>query len=202
MQPEFVLTALIVCIAPGIGVIYTLSAALSQGARAGVLAALGCAISTAVHLAAALAGLAAILHASSVLFQGVKIAGAALLMWMAWSTLRQTGALQVRPQAPRSPARLIGHGIALNLMNPKLPLFFLAFLPQFIPADDPAPGATMTELGLVFVGLTFAVFTVYALLAGGLRAHVVENKRAMTWIRRVFAASFAGLGLRLALETR
>ncbi len=202
MQPEFVLTALVVCVAPGIGVIYTLSSALSQGARAGVLAALGCAISTAVHLAAALAGLAAILHASAILFQAVKIAGAALLMFMAWSALRETGALQVRTQGPRSPASLIGQGIALNLLNPKLPLFFLAFLPQFIPADHPAPGAMMVELGLVFVALTFLVFTGYAFLAGALRARVVENETAMTWIRRAFAASFAGLGLRLALAER
>jgi len=199
MTPEFLLTTLIVCLAPGIGVIYTLSVALGAGWRAGLLAAVGCTICTALHLGLAMAGLAAILHTSAVLFQAVKFAGVAFLLWMAWATLRGGGGLDVRPAEAGSAVRIVWRGILLNLLNPKLPLFFLAFLPQFVSADA-AAGGMIVELGLVFVAMTFATFALYALAAGWMRSAVVGSPAAMRWLRRAFAASFAGLGARLALE--
>lgn len=200
MSIEFLLTAFIVCVAPGIGVIYTLSVSLGRGLTAGLYAALGCTLVTCLHLLAAMAGLAAILQTSAVLFQAVKFAGVAYLLWMAWTTLRGTGALKITPeQQPESPLKTIWRGIFLNLLNPKLPMFFVAFLPQFLPPDQTGIGG-LIALGLGFVAMTGLVMVGYALAAGALRAHVVENPAAMAWMRRIFAASFAGLGAKLAME--
>lgn len=203
MSAEFLLTALIVCLAPGIGVIYTLSTALGGGARRGLLAALGCTLVTGLHLLAALAGLAALLHTSALAFQAVKFAGVAYLLWMAWTTLRGKGSLDVRADgsAVRTSAlTIVWRGVLLNLLNPKLPIFFVAFLPQFIPAGAENTTALMVELGLGFVATTGAVMAGYALAAGAVRVWITGNATAMTWLRRAFAASFAALAVRLATE--
>lgn len=198
MSIEFLLTAFVVCLAPGIGVVYTLSVTLGQGFRAGVWAALGCTLATLVHLGVAMAGLAAVLHTSAVLFQSIKYAGVAYLLWMAWGTLKGTGGLQVQAAAAQPVMRLIGRGVMLNLLNPKLPMFFIAFLPQFmVPGDGPT---VMAELGVTFAALTFATFLGYALLAASGRQAVLARPAVVAWMRRAFAASFAALGLRLALE--
>lgn len=199
MAPAFLLTTLIVCLAPGIGIIYTLSMTLGGGLRAGMLAVVGCTLATVVHLVAALAGLAAVLHTSALLFQAIKWAGVAYLLWMAWGTLRGTGTLDVKAEDPGAALRIIRRGITLNILNPKIPIFFMAFLPQFVtPGEDGT--AQLIQLGAVFVAMTAGVFTLYALLAGTMRARVLSSERAMAWLRRAFAASFAALGLKLAFE--
>ena len=198
MSLEFLLTAVVVCLAPGIGVVYTLSTTLGQGFRAGLWAALGCTIATLVHLGVAMAGLAAVLHTSAVLFQTLKYAGVAYLMWMAWGTLKGSGGLQVEAAAPQRISRLVGRGIMLNLLNPKLPMFFIAFLPQFMAPTDGT--AVMAELGVTFAALTFVTFLGYAALAASGREAVLSRPAVTAWMRRAFAASFAALGLRLAME--
>ena len=198
MTPEFLLTAFIVCVSPGIGVVYTLSMTLGGGLRAGMLAAIGCTLVTALHLAVAMAGLAALLHTSAVLFQTVKFAGVAFLLWMAWATLKGRGGMDIRAAEPGSAARIVWRGILLNLLNPKLPLFFVAFLPQFVPADGGA--RLLIELGLGFTAMTFVTFAAYALAAGFARQAILGNATVMPWLRRAFAASFAALGARLAME--
>lgn len=201
MSPEFLLTAFIVCLAPGVGVIYTLSTALGRGFRPALWAVLGCTLATALHLGFALAGLAAVLKTSAVLFTTIKYLGVAYLLWMAWGTLQGKGALQITPDATEySPLVLVRRGILMNVLNPKLPMFFVAFLPQFIPTDDPHATALLVELGLGFVAMTAGVFLLYAGAAGWLRTRVLGSERAMTWLRRGFAASFAALGARLAFE--
>jgi len=201
MSPEFLLTAFIVCLAPGVGVIYTLSTTLGRGLGAGLWAVLGCTLATILHLGFAMAGLAAVLQTSAMLFTMIKYAGVAYLLWMAWGTLRGAGALQITPDTSRhGAATLVRRGILLNLFNPKLPMFFVAFLPQFIPAGSPDAAALLVELGLGFVALTAGTFLLYALAAGWLRHRILGSERAMTWLRRAFAASFAALGARLALE--
>ncbi len=200
MSPEYLATVILVCLAPGIGVIYTLSVSLGAGIRAGLLAALGCTICTAVHLGFAMAGLAAVLYASALLFQTIKWLGVGYMLWMAWGMLKGTGALAVEPSKRASDGRIVWRGVLLNLLNPKLPIFFMAFLPQFLPADAPDASARLVELGLVFVGTTFAVFALYALAAGTMRARVLGSERAMAWFRRAFAISFAALAGRLAME--
>ncbi|WP_071796988.1 LysE family translocator [Natronohydrobacter thiooxidans] len=199
MSWDFLLTAFIVCVTPGIGVVYTLSTTLGGGLRAGLWAALGCTVATVIHLAVALGGLAAILLTSAVLFQTLKYLGVAYLMWMAWAVLKDVGGMSISPAAPLPAGRLVWRGIVLNLLNPKLPLFFVAFLPQFLPATG-ATSAMMIELGLAFTMITLLTFVLYAGLAAQGRTAVLGSERIMTWLKRVFALSFAGLGLRLATE--
>ncbi len=198
MSAEFLLTAFIVCISPGIGVVYTLSSTLGGGWRAGLWANLGCTIATVFHLAVAMAGLAAVLHTSAVLFQTIKIAGVAYLLWMAWAVLQEQGSMAIAPAAPIPAQRIIWRGIVMNVLNPKLPLFFVAFLPQFLPAD--AGLSALVELGLGFTAMTFATFGLYILFAVSGRQALLKSARAMTWMRRAFALSFAALGVKLALQ--
>ncbi|MFV0408887.1 MAG: LysE family translocator [Paracoccus sp. (in: a-proteobacteria)] len=198
MSWDYLLTAFIVCLAPGIGVVYTLSATLGGGFRAGFWAALGCTIATVFHMIVAMAGLAAVLHSSAVLFQAVKFAGVAYLLWMAWAVLKDRGGLSVRPVEPETPLRLVRRGILLNILNPKLPLFFMAFIPQFMPEGAGLP--MLIELGFGFTAMTFAVFMGYVVLALSGRERVLSSEAAMNWMRRTFAVSFALLGLKLATE--
>lgn len=199
MTPEFLLTAFVVCITPGIGVVYTLSMTLGGGLRAGVWAAIGCTLATVLHMAVAMAGLAAVLHTSALLFQALKYAGVAYLLWMGWAVLKGAGGMDIAPAAPAPAGRVVWRGILLNILNPKLPLFFMAFLPQFLPAQ----GATLSQistLGAGFSAMTLATFLLYAGLAASGRRALLGSARLMTWMRRAFAASFAALGLRLAME--
>ncbi|EPX78318.1 putative RhtB family transporter [Salipiger mucosus DSM 16094] len=198
MSLEYLLTAFIICLSPGIGVVYTLSSTLGGGIRAGFWAAVGCTIATVLHLVVAMAGLAAVLHTSAVLFQAIKFAGVAYLIWMAWAVLRDRGGVSVRPSEPVPPGKLVRRGILLNVLNPKIPLFFMAFIPQFVPVGSPV--WLLVELGLGFSSMTFVVFMGYVAVAATGRERLLQSERAMNWMRRVFAASFAALGLKLAGE--
>ncbi|WP_332684850.1 LysE family translocator [Bosea sp. (in: a-proteobacteria)] len=203
MSPEFLLTSLIIVASPGTGAIYTIAAGLARGGKASVVAAIACTLGIVPHLLAAMMGLAALLHASALAYEIVKYAGVAYLLWMAWQTLREQGALKVETRAdPRSALRVLVDGIAINVLNPKLSIFFVAFLPQFIPAGEASPLARMLELSGVFMAMTFVVFALYGLFAAAMRDHVVTRPAAMTWLRRSFAAAFVGLGAKLALTER
>ncbi|MQX37674.1 LysE family translocator [Roseospira navarrensis] len=203
MTPEFLLTALVVVLMPGTGVIYTLAQGLGRGLRASVFAAIGCTLGIVPHIAASVAGLAALLHTSALAFQVVKIAGVLYLLYMAWSMLRETGALQVEGDRTPAPAhRIVRDGVLLNILNPKLSLFFLAFLPQFVPATATQPTLSMLGLAGVFMALTFVVFVAYGAFAAAARRHVIERPSVMRWLRRGFAGAFTLLGLRLALAER
>jgi threonine/homoserine/homoserine lactone efflux protein len=203
MSLEFLLTTLIIVASPGTGVIYTLAAGLSRGARASVLAAFACTLGIVPHLLAAMMGLAALLHTSALAYNLVKYAGVAYLLWMAWQTLREHGALKVETTADRrSSWRVIVDGIAINVLNPKLSIFFVAFLPQFIAVDEAAPLARMLQLSGVFMAMTFGVFAVYGLFAAAMRDKVISRPAVMAWMRRTFAAAFVALGARLALQEK
>ncbi|GAA3425315.1 LysE family translocator [Streptosporangium sandarakinum] len=203
MSVAFLVTALIVVATPGTGVVYTLSAALSQGRRASVVAAFGCTLGVVPHLVATVTGLAALLHASAVAFQVLKYLGVAYLLYLAWATFRDGGAVVVSEDAaPRPASGVILYGVLVNFLNPKLTMFFLAFLPQFVNTGDPGSTARMLELSAVFMLITFAVFTVYGIFAASVRDHVVSRPRVTAWLARVFAASFVALGVRLALTDR
>ncbi|MER2605236.1 MAG: LysE family translocator [Siculibacillus sp.] len=199
VSPEFLLTTLIIVASPGTGVIYTLAAALGRGSRASVVAAFGCTLGIVPHLLAAMVGLAALLHTSAVAFAIVKWAGVAYLLWMAWKTVQEGGLLDVAvDEARRSDLAIIVDGIVVNLLNPKLSIFFVAFLPQFMNADDAMPLVTMSALGGVFMLVTFVVFAIYGLFAARVRDRVLRAPRVLTWMRRTFAAAFVALGARLA----
>ncbi|GAA3556526.1 LysE family translocator [Nonomuraea rosea] len=200
MSIEFLLTSLVIVITPGTGVLYTLAAALSRGGRAGVVAAFGCTLGIVPHMAAAVTGLAALLHTSAVAFQVIKYAGVAYLLYMAWSTLRERGALSVDQEtAPRPAGRVIADGVLINILNPKLSIFFFAFLPQFVSAGEPSAVLRMLELSAVFMLLTFVVFVGYGLFAAAVRNHVISRPKVLTWMRRGFGAAFVALGAKLAV---
>ncbi len=203
MSIEFLITSLIVVVAPGTGVLYTLAAGLSHGSRASVVAALGCTIGIVPHMAAAILGLAALLHASALAFQTFKYLGVAYLLYLAWNTLRERGALRVEQGITRrSGVRVIATGILVNILNPKLSIFFLAFLPQFVSAGETSPLSRMLELSGVFMLMTFVVFVGYGLFAAAIRDRVISRPRVLAWMRRSFAGAFVALGARLALADR
>jgi threonine/homoserine/homoserine lactone efflux protein len=184
-------------------VLLTLAAGLSQGARASAVTAFGCTLGIVPHMAAAVLGLAALMHTSAVAFQGLKILGVLYLLYMAWATLKEQGSLSVEADGTKhSAGRMILRAVLVNVLNPKLSIFFLAFLPQFVSDADPQPLARMLELSGVFMALTFAVFVVYGLFAAAVRDQVVSRPRVIAWMRRSFAAAFAALGVKLALAER
>jgi len=203
MSIEFLLTSLIVVASPGTGVLYTLATGLSRGSRASIVAAFGCTLGIVPHMAAAITGLAVLLHASALAFQTLKYLGVAYLLYMAWNTLREHGALRVEQEtAPRSAAQVIVHAILINVLNPKLSIFFVAFLPQFVSTDEARPLPRMLELSAVFMLLTFIVFVGYGVFAALIRERVISRPGVLTWMRRTFAAAFVALGAKLALAER
>jgi threonine/homoserine/homoserine lactone efflux protein len=200
---EFLLTSLIVIVSPGTGVLYTLAAGLARGARASIVAAFGCTLGIVPHMAAAVMGLAALLHTSALAFQTLKYLGVAYLLYMAWTALKEQGALRVEEKvSPRSAFQVTITAILINILNPKLSIFFLAFLPQFVSADEPHPLSHMFVLSGIFMALTFVVFVGYGLFAAAVRRHVISRPPVLTWMRRTFAAAFVALGAKLALADR
>ena len=203
MSVEFLITSLIVVASPGTGVIYTLAAGLSRGARASIVAAFGCTLGFIPHIAAAILGLAALLHTSALAFQIFKYLGVAYLLYMAWNTLQEHGTLRVEKQtAVRTHRQIVVEAVLINILNPKLSIFFLAFLPQFVNASEAQPLLRMSELSAIFMLMTFVVFVGYGLFAASVREHVISRPRVVTWMRRAFAGAFALLGAKLALSER
>ena len=118
-------------------------------------------------------------------------------------SLRAQGGLLVEADhSDRSSLDVIVSAVAVNVLNPKLSIFFVAFLPQFVAADEPNRLAHMLELSVMFMLLTFVVFVVYGLLAAAIRRHVITRPRVLTWMRRTFAGAFVALGARLAVTER
>jgi threonine/homoserine/homoserine lactone efflux protein len=200
---EFFITSFIIIVSPGMGVLYTLAIGLSRGSRASVVAAFGCTLGIVPHMAAAILGLAALLHTSALAFQTFKYLGVAYLLYMAWSALRERGALKVEKEVgARSAAQLIVTGILINILNPKLSIFFLAFLPQFVSVDESHPLSRMLTLSGVFMLMTFVVFVGYGLFASSIRDRIISRPQVLTWMRRTFAAAFLALGVKLAVSDR
>lgn len=203
MSIEFLVTSFIVVASPGTGVLFTLAVGLSRGPRASVVAAFGCTLGIVPHMAAAITGLAALLHTSAVAFEIIKYLGVVYLLWMAWSALQQHGALAVeQASGHRSALQVIVSAILVNILNPKLSIFFFAFLPQFVSANEAEPFSLMLVLSLVFMLMTFVVFVGYGLFAAAVRNQVISRPRVLTWMRRTFAAAFVALGAKLALTDR
>ncbi len=203
MSPEFLITSLVIVASPGTGALYTIAAGLSRGARASTVAAFACTLGIVPHLLAAILGLAAILHASAIAFNALKYAGVGYLLYMAWQSLRVKGALNVQAKRDsRSNLRVIRDGILINLLNPKLSIFFVAFLPQFISTAEANPLPQMLMLSGVFMAMTFLIFALYGVFAAAMRDHVVSKPNVMAWLRRSFSAAFGALAVKLALTER
>ena len=203
MSVAFLITALVVVVTPGTGAIFTIAAGLSRGARAGIVAAFGCTLGVIPHMIAAVTGLAAILNASAAAFQTIKWLGVAYLLFLGWQTVRDKAAIQIDADStPISAPRVIRTAVLINLLNPKLTIFFFAFLPQFVPAGEVNGTWHMVGLSLVFMMLTFVVFALYGIFAATMRNQVIGRPKVMAWLRRTFAGTYVLLAGRLALQSR
>lgn len=203
MSTTFLITAFVIVTVPGTGVLLTIGAGVAHGARASTITALGCTLGIVPHLIAAITGTAALLRASGLAFDALKLAGVIYLLGLAFLTWRDRKPLTIDTSAsPRSPMRLIVSAVLANLLNPKLTLFFFAFLPQFVPQGIADAVPRMLELGFLFMAMTFAVFVLYGLAASAARRQIVERPRVVRRMRQLFAVSFVGLGLKLATESR
>lgn len=203
MSPEFLLTAFVVVASPGTGAVYTVATGLSQGGRASVVAAFACTLGIVPHMLAAITGLAALLHASAMAFEIMKYLGVAYLLWMAWSAARSRGVMRIETdEAPRSHGAIVLSGVLLNLLNPKLSIFFLAFLPQFVAPDQSDVSLHMLTLSMVFMAMTFVVFALYGVFAAAMRIHVLERPSVLRCMRYSFSAAFVLLAARLAFVQR
>ncbi len=197
---EFLLTSLVVVLIPGTGVIYTVSTGLFLGWRASIAAAFGCTTGIIPHLLISILGLSAILHMSAVAFQVVKYAGALYLLYLAWSMWRETGAIQFSSSsAKKDLSQIAMRGFLINILNPKLSIFFLAFLPLFVSPNTTSPLFEMLILSIVFMVMTLIIFILYGISANGVRRHVVHSPRLIVWLQRSFAVIFAALGAKLAM---
>jgi threonine/homoserine/homoserine lactone efflux protein len=203
MNIEFLTISLLVVASPGTGAAVTIAAGLSRGKRTATVAALGCTLGIVPHMLAAVTGLAALLHASSLAFEVIKFAGVAYLLYLAWMTWREQGVLKIEAEgSQRSDWGVVRHAVLVNLLNPKLSMFFLAFLPQFIAKDDAAPTLAMLQLSAIFMAMTFGVFALYGAFAARMPERVLGSPTVMAWLRRSFAATFVALGAKLALTPR
>jgi threonine/homoserine/homoserine lactone efflux protein len=200
---EFLFTSLIAVLIPGTGVVFTVSTGLAHGRRASLFASAGCTLGIVPHLLATVFGLAAIMHTSALAFQVLKVAGVAYLLFLAVATWRDRSAFAVQPVPAKGGAvGIVVKAFLLNIFNPKLTIFFLAFLPQFVDPGSGSPLVQLLGLSAVFMAMTFGVFLLYGLLAHAFRKAVIESARVQAWLRRGFAATFAGLGLQLAASDR
>jgi len=203
MSLAFWITSLVIVATPGTGALFTIAAGIARGRRASLVAAAGCTLGIVPHLVAAITGAAALLHTSGVAFQVLQVLGVLYLLYMAWSTWRDRGALIISTDAaPRSSRQVIASAVLVNLLNPKLTIFFFAFLPQFVPAGSSGALAHLVALSAIFMAMTFVVFAVYGVFAAGMRTHLIERPRIIAKVRKVFALSFVALGARLATTTQ
>jgi threonine/homoserine/homoserine lactone efflux protein len=201
MPLEFLLTSLVVVLLPGTGVIYTLAIGLGRGFKASVAAAFGCTFGIVPAAVASILGLAALLHTSALAFQIIKYLGVLYLFYMAWSILKDGGAMDVSEErSQKSLGSIAVTGTLINVLNPKLSLFFLAFLPQFVSADSVNATVELVLLAVVFMVMTFVVFVGYGAFAASARDYVIRRPTVMQWIKRCFAGAFGFLGAKLALS--
>jgi threonine/homoserine/homoserine lactone efflux protein len=202
MSFAFLMTTLVVVVTPGTGAVFSIAAGLSRGAKAGIVAAFGCTLGVIPHMVAAITGLAAILNASAIAFQAIKWLGVAYLLYLGWNTFRDKSLIDVDAgTTPASSWWVIRTAILINLLNPKLTIFFFAFLPQFVPAGEVNGTWHMVGLSLIFMVLTFVVFALYGVFAATMRNQVITRPKVMAWLRRTFAATYVLLAGRLAVES-
>ncbi|MEH6631065.1 MAG: LysE family translocator [Halopseudomonas aestusnigri] len=202
MSLEFFLTSIVIILVPGTGAIYTIATGLRSGRSACIVAALGCTLSILPHVFAAAFGLAAVLHTSALLFQAIKFCGVAYLLYLAYQTLKDSGPvkMEVGKKLPTGKLKIITNGVLINVLNPKLSIFFLAFLPQFISTNTTSLITETLVLGAIFMGMTFIIFVIYGLFAAMIGQIALGSERFMRWFRRTTALAFASFGVKLAIS--
>lgn len=200
MSFEFLIVSLIVVVSPGPGALLSLAAGLNHGNKASIITAFGCTLGILPHLLAATTGLASVMMTDAFAFSALKYAGVAYLIWMGVRTLRDNRAFDVQSGRTRQGSwQVIWNSILINVLNPKLSMFFLAFLPQFISPAEAHPIYRMLELSLVFMAMTFVVFALYGLFAARIRETIFRRPAILVWMRRSFALGFVCLGIKLSM---
>jgi threonine/homoserine/homoserine lactone efflux protein len=203
IKPEFLLASLIVVLIPGTGAVYTITTGLTQKWRASIAAAVGCTIGIVPHMLASILGLSALLNMSAQVFSLLKLAGSAYLLYLAWDMWRDAGKLEINKKNAESGfLQIIAKAITINLLNPKLTIFFLAFLPLFISKNSTTPTAEMILLSAIFMGMTFIVFALYGILSSGISTYLKNSSRAVRRLQRTFAVILAGFAIQLALSEK
>ncbi|MEO8613020.1 MAG: LysE family translocator [Chloroflexota bacterium] len=203
IKPEFFLTALVVVLIPGTGVVYTITTGLTLNWRASLAAAVGCTLGIVPHIVASILGLSALMNMSAQIFSVLKLAGAAYLLYLAWNMWREAGTLDLNKKSSETSLRqIILRAIAINLLNPKLTIFFFAFLPLFISKNAASPTTGMIVLSAVFMGITFVVFALYGILASGVRTYLMNSPKAVKRLQQTFALILAGFAVQLALSEK
>ena len=203
VSAEFLVTSLVVVVVPGTGVVYTVSSALGGGARRGLVAAMGCTLGTVPHLAAAMVGLSGVMQAGAVAFEVVRWIGVAYLAFMGISMIRD-GGLRLDDVEPvdQPVGTVVRRGVLLNLLNPKLTVFFFAFLPQFLATPPGLGDPRLIGLGSIFMLMTFAVFIAYAHVSAAVRNRVLGAPTVMRWVQRSVGGLLVGFAARLAITDR
>ena len=201
INAEFLLASLVVVLIPGTGVIYTITTGLTLKWRASIAAAIGCTLGIVPHILASILGLSALLNMSAQVFSALKIAGAMYLLYLAWNMWREAGTLEINKKSTGSNiTQIVIKAIAINLLNPKLTIFFFAFLPLFVSKDSASPTLEMVTLSAVFMGMTFLIFALYGILASGISAYLINSSRAVKRLQQAFAAAIAIFAVKLALS--
>ena len=201
INPEFLLASLVVVLVPGTGVIYTITTGLTLKWRASIAAAIGCTLGIVPHILASILGLSALLNMSAQVFSALKIAGAMYLLYLAWNMWREAGTLEINKKGTGSSVtHIVIKAITINLLNPKLTIFFFAFLPLFVSKDSASPTLEMITLSAVFMGMTFLIFALYGILASGISAYLINSSRAVKRLQQAFAAVLALFAVKLALS--
>ncbi len=203
IKPEFLLASLIVVLIPGTGVVYTITTGLTLKWRASIAAAIGCTLGIVPHILASILGLSALLNMSAQIFTGLKLAGAIYLLYLAWNMWHEAGTLEINQKSTEmSVTKIIIKAIAINLLNPKLTIFFFAFLPLFVSKNSSSPTIEMIVLSAVFMVITLIVFAIYGILASGISVYLMNSSKAVKRLQQAFAVMLAGFAVKLALSER
>lgn len=203
IKPEFLITSLVVVLVPGTGAIYTITTGLTLKWRASIAAAIGCTLGIVPHILTSILGLSALLNMSAQVFSIIKYVGAAYLLYLAWNMWREAGTLEIRQNnTETNPVKIILKAIAINLLNPKLTIFFFAFLPLFVSKSSASPAMEMVWLSIIFMGITLVVFVLYGLLSSGISAYLMNSSKAIKGLQRAFAVILAGFAVKLALSEK
>ena len=203
INPEFLLASLVVVLIPGTGVVYTITTGLTLKWRASIAASIGCTLGIVPHILASILGLSALLNMSAQVFSALKIAGAMYLLYLAWNMWREAGTLEINKKSTdTSTAQIVIKAIAINLLNPKLTIFFFAFLPLFVSKNSSSPTMEMITLSTVFMGMTFFIFALYGILASGISAYLINSSKAVKRLQQVFAVVLATFAVKLALSEK
>lgn len=203
INPEFLLSSLIVVLIPGTGVVYTITTGLTLKWRASIAAAIGCTLGIVPHILASILGLSALLNMSAQVFSALKIAGAMYLLYLAWNMWREAGTLEINKKSTEtSVTQIVIKAIAINLLNPKLTIFFFAFLPLFVSKDSSSPTLEMIMLSAVFMGMTFIIFVLYGILASGISTYLTNSSKAVKRLQQAFAVILAAFAVKLALSEK